>query len=74
MKPELSGEITGFDDNLIKNFSILLRTLTPGYDIRRIVSVPAIHPMRIVEYIIFANFAFTQLVNFVQLVILHSST
>ena len=33
MKPELSGEITGLDINLIKNFSILLRTLSSGYDI-----------------------------------------
>ena len=33
MKPELSGEITGLDINPIKNFSILLRTLSSGYDI-----------------------------------------
>ena len=32
MNPELSGEITGLDVNLIKNFSILLRTLSSGYD------------------------------------------
>ena len=32
MKPELSGEITGLDINLIKNFIILLRTLSSGYD------------------------------------------
>lgn len=31
--PELSGEITGLDVNLIKNFRILLRTLSSGYDI-----------------------------------------
>lgn len=31
--PELSGEITGLDVNLIKKFCILLRTLSSGYDI-----------------------------------------
>lgn len=33
MNPELSGEITGLDVNLIKKFGILLRTLSSGYDI-----------------------------------------
>ncbi|XP_039968790.1 uncharacterized protein LOC126764095 [Bactrocera neohumeralis] len=33
MNPDLSGGITGLDINLIKNFSILLRTLSSGYDI-----------------------------------------
>ena len=36
IKSELSGEITGLDVNLIKNFSILLRTLSSGFGINLI--------------------------------------